>query len=65
LPWQKFIAELRLELIDSYSPDLAPSDLILFPRLKVWLGGQRFSSNEPIIAFIEGYFAEQDTNLFE
>ena len=29
-----------------YSPDLAPSDYFLFPNMKTWLGGKRFSSNE-------------------
>jgi len=29
-----------------YSPDLAPSDLYLFPKLKIFLAGQRFSLNQ-------------------
>lgn len=45
------IHELRFELLDHppYSPDLAPNDFFLFPKLKVALGGQRFSSNEKAI----------------
>ncbi|KYQ51718.1 hypothetical protein ALC60_09165 [Trachymyrmex zeteki] len=35
----------------------------LFPRLKVWLGGQKFSSNE-VIAFVDAYFAKQDAQYY-
>ncbi|KYN16546.1 hypothetical protein ALC57_11207 [Trachymyrmex cornetzi] len=60
------IHELRFELIDHppYSLDLAPSDFFLFPRLKIWLGGQKFSSNEEVIASIEAYFAKQDAQYY-
>lgn len=60
------INELQFDLIDHppYSPDLAPSDFFLLPKLKVWLGGQRFSSSEEVIASIDAYFAEQDTNYY-
>ncbi|KAL6257504.1 hypothetical protein P5V15_011074 [Pogonomyrmex californicus] len=60
------IHELHFELVDHppYSPDLAPSDFFLFPRLKVSLGGQRFSSNEEVIAYVNAYFAEQDANYY-
>jgi histone-lysine N-methyltransferase SETMAR len=37
-----------------YSPDLAPSDFCLFPKLKLFLKGQRFSSNQEAIAAVEG-----------
>ncbi|KYQ49655.1 hypothetical protein ALC60_11269 [Trachymyrmex zeteki] len=59
------IHELRFELIDHppYSPDLAPSDFFLFPKLKVWLGGQKFSSNE-VIASVDAYFAKQDAQYY-
>jgi histone-lysine N-methyltransferase SETMAR len=30
----------------AYSPDLAPNDFRLFPKLKEFLGGRRFKSNE-------------------
>jgi histone-lysine N-methyltransferase SETMAR len=44
------IHELQFELIDHppYSPDLAPSHFFIFPKLKVWLEGQKFSSNEEV-----------------
>jgi histone-lysine N-methyltransferase SETMAR len=32
-----------------YSPDLAPSDFYLFPKLKTKLCGRRFGSNESVI----------------
>jgi histone-lysine N-methyltransferase SETMAR len=47
-----------------YSPDLAPSDFSLFPKLKLFLVGQRFSSNQEAIAAIEGYFADLTTNRY-
>ena len=42
-----------------YSPDLAPSDFFLFPQLKIALGGQRFSSKEEAITFVNNYFEEK------
>jgi histone-lysine N-methyltransferase SETMAR len=41
-----------------YSPDLAPSDFCLFPKLKLFLAGQRFSSNQEATAAVEGYFVD-------
>jgi histone-lysine N-methyltransferase SETMAR len=38
-------------------PDLAPSDFSLFPKLKLFLAGQRFSLNQEAIPAVEGYFA--------
>jgi histone-lysine N-methyltransferase SETMAR len=32
----------------AYSPDLAPSDFHLFPKLKEFLGGRRFKSDETV-----------------
>ena len=45
-----------------YSPDLAPSDFCLFPKLKIFLAGQRFSSKQKAIAAVEGYFADLTKN---
>ncbi|KYQ52386.1 ATP-dependent DNA helicase PIF1, partial [Trachymyrmex zeteki] len=49
------IHELLFELIDHppYSPDLAPSDFFLFPRLKVWLGGQLKHTYQGLIDYIQ------------
>jgi histone-lysine N-methyltransferase SETMAR len=40
-----------------YSPDLAPFDFQLFPKLKMFLGGPRFSSNEEVTSVVDDYFA--------
>jgi hypothetical protein len=41
---------------------LASSDFFLFPRIKLFLAGQRFSSNQEAIAAVEGYFADLTKN---
>lgn len=60
------IEELKFELIDHppYSPDLAPSDFFLFPNLKKWLAGQRFTSNEEVIAETNAYFEDFQKSYF-
>jgi len=42
------LRDLHYELLEHppYSLDLAPSDFCLFPTLKLFLAGQRFSSNQ-------------------
>jgi hypothetical protein len=42
------LRDLHYELLEHppYSPDLAPSDFHLFPKLKLFLAGQHFSSNQ-------------------
>ena len=47
-----------------YSPNLAPSDYFLFPNMKTWPGGKRFSSNEEIIAATNKYFKRFDKHYF-
>ncbi|KAG5325763.1 MOS1T transposase, partial [Pseudoatta argentina] len=39
-----------------YSPDLALCDYFLFPNLKKWFGGKRFTTKEQLIAETEAYF---------
>ena len=46
------------------SPDVAPSDFYLFPKLKLFLAGQRFSWNQEAIAAVEGYFADLTKNHY-
>jgi len=41
-----------------------PSDFILFPKQKLFLTGQRFSSNQEAIAAVEGYFADLTKNHY-
>lgn len=39
-----------------YLPDLAPSDFYLFPKLKLHLGGLKFSSTDEVTAAVDAYF---------
>jgi len=50
--------QLRFKLVAHllYSSDLVLSDYYLFPNLKRWLQGKRFTSNEEVIAETEAYF---------
>ena len=52
------IMELKFELLQHtlYSPDLATSHFFSFPNLKKWLDGQRFTTNEEVIAQTDTYF---------
>jgi histone-lysine N-methyltransferase SETMAR len=58
------LRDLHYELLahPPYSPDLAPSDFCLFPKLSLFLAGQRFSSNQAAIAAIKEYFAHLTKN---
>jgi len=60
------LRDLHYELVEHppYSPDLAPSDFCLFPKLKLFLAGQRFSTNQETIAAVDGYFADLTKNQF-
>lgn len=60
------INELKYDLLPHppYSPDLAPSDFHLFPKLKTFLGGQKFATNDEVIAVVEEYFAGLERNHF-
>jgi histone-lysine N-methyltransferase SETMAR len=50
------LRDLHYDLLEHppYSPDLAPSDFCLYPKLKVFFAGQNFSSNQEAIAAVEG-----------
>jgi histone-lysine N-methyltransferase SETMAR len=54
------LRDLHYELLEHppYSPHLAPSGYYPFPKLKLFLAGQRFSSNQEVIAAVERYFAD-------
>jgi histone-lysine N-methyltransferase SETMAR len=47
---QAMLQEFGWEVFEhpAYSPDLAPSDFHLFPKLKEFLGGRRFKSDEEV-----------------
>jgi len=60
------LRDLRYELLEHppHFPDLAPSDFFLFPELRLFLAGQRFSLNQEAIAAVEGYFADLMKNHY-
>jgi len=60
------LRDLHYELLEHppYFPNLAPSDLYLFPKLKLFLAGQRFPSNQEAIASVERYFADLTKNHY-
>lgn len=41
-----------------YSPDLAPCDFFLFPRLKVLLAGQKFDTENELKVSVQGFLAD-------
>lgn len=59
--------ELGYELLPHppYSPDLAPSDYFLFPDLKKWLGGKRFTSNEEVEWETNAYFEGLEKSYYK
>jgi hypothetical protein len=58
--------ELSCKLLSHlpYSPDLAPCDFFLFPKMKKLLGEKRFASNEEVITETEAYLAEFNLSYF-
>jgi len=48
-----------------FSPDLAPSDFHLFPKLKEHFKGQRFSCDEEVKSAVRKWFQKQNTNFFK
>ena len=47
-----------------YSPDLAPSDYFLFPKLKESLRGQKFDSDTDVIGAVNAFFEGQDKSWY-
>jgi transposase len=49
---QQFLAKYKMAVIPypQYSPDLAPCDFFLFPKMKLKLKGRRFDTTEEIHA---------------
>lgn len=60
------IIELKYDLLPHppYSPDLAPSDFHLFPKLKMFLAGQRFTSDKEVKSAVDAYFADLEESTF-
>jgi [histone H3]-lysine36 N-dimethyltransferase SETMAR len=55
------------ELVDHppYSPDLAPSDFHLFPKLKEKIRGRKFGDDNEVMEAVEDFFWEQDKVFYE
>jgi len=66
LATHKKLAYLSFHCLDRtpYSPDLAPSDYDLFPRLKKQLKGRHFSSDAEVIAASETWLEGQPSDFF-
>jgi histone-lysine N-methyltransferase SETMAR len=47
-----------------YSPDLAPSDFCLFPKLKTKRRGKRFGSNESVMKAVNEFFEDQNREFY-
>ena len=47
-----------------YSPDMAPSDIYLFPNLKSHCRGTQFGSNEGVIEAVKKYFGDQENAFY-
>ncbi|KAG5306963.1 SETMR methyltransferase, partial [Acromyrmex insinuator] len=64
-PMAKF-NEFRYELFShpAYSSDLTPCDYFLFPNLKKWFRGKRFTIREQLIAEPGAYFEELDKSYY-
>lgn len=49
----------------SYSPDLAPSDFHLFPRMKTWLTTQRFDDDEELRVHVTKWLRSQMADFYD
>lgn len=47
-----------------YSPDLAPSDFHLFPKLKEHIRGTKFADNDAVMAAVDEFFECQEEDFF-
>ena len=54
----------ELILHPAYSPDLAPSDLFLFPNLKKDIRGCHFRSDEEVVTADEEWVNRKDPDFF-
>jgi histone-lysine N-methyltransferase SETMAR len=48
-----------------YSPDLAPSDLYLFPKLKKHLANKTLSSNEEVVKKVKKYLRQKKFRILQ
>jgi histone-lysine N-methyltransferase SETMAR len=63
---QDAVTSLKFTVVlhPSYSPDLAPSDFWLFPKLKETLKGQHFSSDDEVEAAVWKWISRQPETFF-
>lgn len=47
-----------------YSPDLAPSDYFLFPKMKKELRGKKFTADDEVKEAVSAYFADKEKSFF-
>ena len=47
-----------------YFPDMAPSDLNLFPKMKSHLRGTQYGSNEGVIEAVNEYLGDQEKAFY-
>ena len=47
-----------------YSPDMAPSDFYLFPKLKSYLRGTQYGSNKGVIEAVTKYLGDQEKAFY-
>ena len=48
----------------AYSPDIAPTDYHMFSHLKKFLRGKSFDSDDEVIATVESYLSDLDSEFF-
>ena len=61
------MSDLKFEKLEHppYSPDLAPSDYLLFTNLKQWQRGCKFEDLEELEAEVGAWFASQPAAFYE
>jgi [histone H3]-lysine36 N-dimethyltransferase SETMAR len=65
--WCRQLVNFHWELLDHppYSPDLAPSDFHLFPKLKEFLGGKRLENDDMLKEIVTNWFNGQAAEFFD
>lgn len=60
------VRQAGFEIFDHppYSPDLAPSDFHLFPKLKEHIRGTKFDDNNAVMGAVEEFFEAQEKSFF-
>ena len=48
----------------TYSPDMAPSDFYLFPKMKSHLRGTQYGSNEGVIEGVNEYLGDHEKAFY-